>query len=153
MSKIKSKLWSNKRRKIATTLTTFAVMGAAAFAAWVIVGNGQGSGHIGGFTAPQITPGTPVGNMYPGQDGDASLHVNNQGGPLFITVTAPNSAIGTGTCYNFVTVNPSNTLHIPVPVGQSDVIIPGAFHLSDTAPQSCAGTDFTRSIDVTFSTQ
>jgi hypothetical protein len=83
--------WSirTRRRRIATALTTLALIGAGVgIAAWITQASAPGaSGRAGAIAQPTFEPVTvfPSDALYPGETSDGIVRVTNPGAPLNLT--------------------------------------------------------------------
>lgn len=162
MSSLRTKLWSTRRRKVATVVASLALLGAGvAVAAWLVNATGTGQGRTASLAAPTIAVGTASGpGCLPGGDCDAAVKITNSNAvPLTITTIADGGTPTqfTGSCLaSNLTVNAgavTGGVTVPANASNAPVVIPNAYHLSATAPSTCQGDTFTKGMTLTFATQ
>jgi hypothetical protein len=149
---------STKRRVIGAVAVLMLAAGVAA-AAWFVVGHGQGATGIGTLQTPTVAPSSSYpSDCFAGQDCVAHVVItNNNPSALVLTASAAGAAPGdtssiTNCDWQNVSVVPLTGLSIAIPVGSTEIAIPGALHLASSAPSSCQGQHVSRALDLTFAT-
>jgi hypothetical protein len=156
--------WATPKRRVVTVIAALAMMAAGVgVASWIITaGGGPVNGKIGTLQAPTFNSVStyPAANpCFPGSSCDARVNVTNPNSTALaitsvsaasfaaaggsITVTG---ASGTCTAANIganISV-PAQTFATPitVPVGTSDITIPGLLSASSALPTGCQGASF-----------
>lgn len=148
-----------RRRKVALGAVVLLATAGAGMAAWLTTVDSPPA--RGKFVTLTVTKSAPVAAggaaCLPGNPCDGTIRLNNtNGAPLTLTGFTAAGASGTavinsgggGACIpnditGAVAIPAKTGLAIPVPVGSSDIVIPGLFSVSATLISACAGVDFT----------
>jgi uncharacterized protein (DUF2141 family) len=159
---LRSFAWSSRRRRIATITTTLALIGAtAAVAAWIItLGAGPTNGKIGTLQAPvfnavSIFPGA-ADECFPGATCGGAVNVTNPN-PVALKISSVTAgAFGAGVVVNgggpgCTSANVSTNISvaarsfsppIDIPLGTSNVTVPGLFVVAQGLHTDCQGATF-----------
>lgn len=151
------------RRAIVTVVVLALVVVGAAAAAWLVsISSPTANGKFGNLSAVANTPTTfPATGCIPPASGttacDAVIAINNTSSvPLTITgwtagtignVTVSNTSGGgcsTNSVQNALAAIPAQTgLSITVPVGTTDITLPGFYTINSSLPTGCMNATFT----------
>ena len=168
-----SGVW-RRRAGVVAGIVVLLFGGGVAVASWTATGTGQGSAQAAGVNALDVSPGTPLGALYPlpANSTPATGYGSGTVGSVATTVTNPNpfpvtittAAIGsvttnplTGRTCAAGSVLPTTsapiTLSPPVTLaadsGPTAVTVPGALYMVSTAENGCQGASFSVPVTVT----
>ena len=159
------------RKRAGVILATGALMlgGGVAYAAWTHSGTGTATAQATTATAINVSPGTPVGALYPEPTGG---YPTGTVGSIYATVANPNNypVQVTTVTIGSVTITPlsgrtcaagsvvatgTGTITLATPVtlaansGPTALTVPGALRMLSSAEDGCQGASFSAPITVT----
>lgn len=155
--RIRRTLFQGRKKYLALLLALLLVPGAA-YAAWTVSAHGKGAGKVGTLQAPSVSEGAPSADLLPGADGSATFTIVNPN-PMALNVVdvdaGPDGITSSDQAAcpaSNLSINSLRGQTITVPKGSSTVSVPGAYHLSSSAPSSCQGVTFSADTALGFST-
>lgn len=147
-----------RKTRIIASAVTLSLVATLAMAAWLASGTGDSRGRVGSLQNLIVTSSqTPGSACLPGGFCDASVSITNPNSAA-MTIQSISDNVASpfqwenGSCVGQLNVVEKSGLSIPLPTGTTEFQLADVFQLSTTAPNSCQGTVFLKSITVTAST-
>ena len=163
--RVRRVLWSTRRRKVATIMTTLALLiVGVAIAQWLTSGDGEGGTKVGSLLQPTVVAGAPTGKqLLPSGLADGAFRVSNPNSTALVLTGIDYASTQTGSSsdpagcpwQDALSPNPHAIIggqSIPAGATDVDVLVPDAFMGATDLPNACQDATLTRSVRLTFST-